>query len=58
MAAAKCLNPIFEIEGHPLIMVTEHGAAVPALEFGERLCSLAAHDSEIMSAIDMLFTGY
>ena len=51
------LNPTFEIDGEPCILVTQFAGAVPLRELGPVLFSLAGHDTEILNALDMLLTG-
>jgi len=54
---ASRLNPAFEIAGRPYVMVTQHSGAVELGELGPKVASLAAHDREIMNALDLLLTG-
>lgn len=56
--AASRLHPIFEIEGKKMVMVTQLASAVPLAELRLKVTSLAEEHSTIMSAIDMLTTGY
>lgn len=51
------LNPEFVVAGEPWVMVTQFAAAVEVRELGERVGSLAAHDREIIGALDLLITG-
>jgi toxin CcdB len=51
------LNPVFDISGERYVMVTQYAAAVERRELGPKLASLAEHDREIMSALDLLLTG-
>lgn len=55
---ASRLNPIFDIQGEPLVMVTQFAAAVPVKELGAHAGSLIAEDTAIIGAIDMLLSGY
>lgn len=55
---AARLNPKFNIAGEGLVMVTQFAGAMLALELGETVASLANHDSEILSALDMLISGF
>ena len=52
------LNPVFEIEGSQVAMFTQYAGAIPKSELGEFVTSLADHDMAILSAIDMLISGY
>ena len=51
------LNPTFLIDGQPYVMVTQYAGAIELRELGEDVGSLAAHDREIMNALDVLLTG-
>jgi toxin CcdB len=52
------LNPLFEIEGEHVVMVTQSAATVPARALGRPVATLATEQSVIMNALDMLLTGY
>jgi len=52
------LNPVFEIEGHKLVMVTQFAAAVRVRELGERIVSLIEEQDAIGNALDMLISGF
>ena len=56
--AGARLNPIFEVGGMEVAMVTQFAGAVPVRELGERVTSLADEQSKIMNALDMLIIGY
>jgi len=56
--AARRLNPIFEIEGQPFVMLTQFSASLETRELGAEVCSLQEQDTVIMNALDMLLTGY
>lgn len=51
------LNPIFEIDGQQLVMITQGAASVPVAALGSRVASLADHEWEISRALDLLLTG-
>jgi toxin CcdB len=55
---AKTLNPIFDMAGTSVVMVTQFMAAVPIslLKFPE--ISLEANRNEITAALDLLFQGF
>lgn len=55
---AARLNPVFDIEGEPHVMVTQFAAAVPVSELKSVTTSLTEHDLAIGSAIDMLISGF
>ena len=52
------LNPVFNIAGHDMIMLTQSLGAVPIKRIGTRVGSLATEQEAIMNAIDMLLSGY
>ncbi|MBC7952444.1 MAG: CcdB family protein [Rhodospirillaceae bacterium] len=51
------LNPLLSVTGEPLVLITQHAAAVPARVLGRKIASLADHRSDIIAALDFLFTG-
>jgi toxin CcdB len=51
------LNPLFEIEGRRLSMVTQFAGSMPATELVQPVCSLSDRRHEIIGALDMLITG-
>ena len=51
------LNPTFEVQGEPHVMVTQYAAAVELRELGPKVASLDAHDHQIGNALDFLLTG-
>jgi toxin CcdB len=55
--AARDLNPVFDIEGQPYVMVTQAIAAVPKRELRDRVVSLLEHHDAILRALDILLTG-
>lgn len=52
------LNPIFDIDGEPHVLVTQSIATVPRRELGRKTGSLAQYHDEITIALDMLLTGF
>ncbi|HEY6873678.1 MAG TPA: CcdB family protein [Geobacteraceae bacterium] len=56
--AAKHLNPQFKIKRTTVIMSTAELAGVPAHVLGNKICSLKEQRSEIVAALDFLFTGF
>ena len=55
---AKRLNPVFEIEAEPHVMVTQFMAAVPKALLRAPVVSLIDHDVEIANALDMVLVGF
>lgn len=55
--AARRLNPEFTIGEHPVVMSTAELAGIPARVLGDKVASLKATRNEIVSALDLLFTG-
>lgn len=51
------LQPCLTIDGTPFVLATNHLAAVPRSQFGERVASLENHRPAILAALDFLFTG-
>ena len=51
------LNPVFEVGGERLAMLTQYSAAIRARELGARVTSLASHRFDVIGAFDMLVTG-
>lgn len=55
---ARRLNPVFEFEGNPHVMVTQFMSAVPLSILKTPVANLGAQFSEITRAIDMLTQGF
>lgn len=55
---AARLNPVFEVEGRPHVMVTQFASAIMVRELGERVGSLESEQYVIGSALDMLVSGF
>lgn len=55
---AKGLNPVFILDGQPLVMMTQFMAAVPDRDLKVHVSSLAVHQDAITQAIDLLLTGF
>lgn len=55
---AKALNPVFEVEGQRVVMVTQGMAAVPLHLLKHSVMSLDDKRSEIVAALDLLFQGF
>ena len=56
--AAKHLNPQFKIKQTTVIMSTAELAGVNLHVLGGKVCSLKEHRTEIIAALDFLFTGF
>jgi toxin CcdB len=54
---ARRLNPIFEIDGMELVMVTQSASAVRTQLLGPVIGSLADRSFEVTDAIDVLISG-
>jgi toxin CcdB len=54
---AERLNPLFEIEGRKLVMLTQELAGIPRKALGEHSGNLAAERDQIIAALDFAFTG-
>ena len=55
---AKRLNPLFEVKGQELLMVTQYMSSVPEKILDQPVANLSEHFSEITNALDMLFQGF
>ena len=55
---AARLNPVFDIQGRQVVMVTQFASAVAMKEFGEHVGSLLAEQNAIGNALDMLISGF
>lgn len=51
------LNPLFDVEGTQLSMVTQFAGSVAAAELAEFVCSAAERRHDIIGALDMLTGG-
>lgn len=54
---ARHLQPVVAVAGAAMVLATNHLAAVPRATFGEYVASLAAYRTDIVAALDFLFTG-
>lgn len=52
------LNPMFEINGENVAMLTQELSGVEQSIFGEKVCSLREQRSEIIAALDFLVSGF
>lgn len=55
---AKTLNPVFDIAGTTVVMVTQFMAAVPTSLLKSPETSMEAQRNEITAALDLLFQGF
>jgi toxin CcdB len=51
------LNPVFDVEGGKFVMSTPEIAGVRMQDIGEKVGSLDHRRTEIIAALDYLFTG-
>ncbi len=54
---AKTLMPVFEIEGAPVLALTQQLAAVPNKALGESVADLSSQQHQIVAALDFLISG-
>lgn len=54
---AERLNPVFEVEGKKVFMLTPELAGIPSKSVGERVGDLRSERAAIIAALDMVFTG-
>lgn len=54
---ASRLNPVFDIAGQRVVMVTQFMAAVPLSELKQRTGKLANRHHEVVAAVDVLLSG-
>ncbi|HST36427.1 MAG TPA: CcdB family protein [Allosphingosinicella sp.] len=58
LPAATRLNPVFAVDGMPVVMSTQLIFAIPIQHLEGRVASLGEHHVAIINALDMLLTGY
>ncbi|MEP6859734.1 MAG: CcdB family protein [Deltaproteobacteria bacterium] len=51
------LNPIARVNRADYVVVVQDLASIPITELGELVTSLRAHRSELIAALDLMFTG-
>ncbi len=54
---AERLNPVFEVDGRRMVMLTPELAGVSRKTLGERVANLAAERLSIIAALDLAITG-
>jgi len=55
---ARTLNPVFEVDGVQVVMMTQGLAAVPTKLLKQPVTSLEDRRADIVSALDLLFQGF
>ena len=55
--AAERLNPVFEVKGRKVLMLTPELAGIPSKAVGARVGNLSSERAAIIAALDLLFTG-
>lgn len=55
---ARHLNPVFTIKRAKVVMSTAELAGIPMRVLGNKVGSLKEHRTEIIVALDFLFTGF
>jgi toxin CcdB len=58
LPAIRDLNPLLEVEGERLAMMTHYMSAMASRDLGRARGSLAAQADEITRALDILLTGF
>jgi toxin CcdB len=54
---AKILNPVFQVAGRRVVLLTQELAGIPTKALGPVLATLADRRSDIVAALDLTFTG-
>jgi toxin CcdB len=52
------LNPLFEVDGKPVVMSTHLIFSIPKSRLGKKIGSLANDHDVIVNALDLLITGF
>ncbi len=52
------LNPLLEVAGNEMLMLTHFAAAIPATALGQRIATAADQEYVVANALDMLISGY
>ena len=55
---ARTLNPLFELNGDTVSMVTQYMAAVPVALLKGKIASVEDRRTEIVAALDLLLQGF
>ena len=54
---AERLNPVFEVEGRRMVLLTPELAGVSRKALGEKIANLANRRDSIIAALDLVITG-
>ena len=54
---AERLNPVFEVEGRKMVLLTPELAGVSRKTLGEQIANLAKRRDSIIAALDLVITG-
>jgi len=54
---AEKLNPVFEVEGRKMVLLTPELAGVSRKVFGQQIANLANRRDSIIAALDLAITG-
>ena len=54
---AERLNPVFEVEGRKMVLLTPELAGVSRKALGEQIANLANRRDSIIAALDLVITG-
>ena len=54
----KELNPVFDIDGEPHVMLTQAIASIPVRQLGRAVASLDSQHDQITRALDILLLGF
>jgi len=54
---AERLNPVFEVEGRKMVLLTPELAGVSRKALGEKIANLANRRDSIIAALDLVITG-
>lgn len=55
---ADWLNPVFSVDGEPMALYTQFALTVPVTDLKHFVTSLSDQHYLVMSAVDMLISGY
>lgn len=55
---ADRLNPVFSVDGEPMALYTQFALTVPVTDLKHYVTSLSDQHYLVMSAVDMLISGY
>ena len=58
IAVLRDLNPVFEVRGERLVMLTQAVATVPTSSLRRPIASLDDHHDAILRALDILLLGF